>query len=446
MNEIDNSTNQRKKLLYYIQEILNSLSIDNLIKDKIKHEKNNILLEDKKYKLLDDIYVFGFGKSSASMGFEIEKIFGDKIVDGMIITKDGYERNLKKIEVIKGSHPFPDERTFKNTEKFLNKIKTITKNSTVFFLISGGGSALFEKPVMDLEIKELQKINRVLLESGLNIKKINIIRKHISSVKGGKLLKHLKDKNCQIFNFIISDVENNDLSTIASGPTYYDTSTLEEVLKIIKDLNLEENLPKKLIDFIDKNLGNGTKETLKKEEYKKFNVINFFISKVEEAVINAYNILSDKEKNVQILSSDLYGDSFQAGNFIGSIAMEIKRYNRPFKKPCILITGGETTVTIQNKEGIGGPNKEFILGFLDRIKKEKEITQIAIDTDGTDGPCPSAGAIGDYITYEKIQKYYDYEEVLKSNNTEKIFSKTKDLIVTGPRESNLNDLRITIIE
>src|SRR6056297_456863 len=257
MNEIDTSTQQRHKLLKYMNEILDSLSIEKLIKNKIRYENNYLFLENKKYKLKDNIYIIGFGKSSASMGFEIEKILKDKIDDGLIITKDGHEKELKNIEVISGSHPFPDKRTYQNSERLINKIKNIKENSSVIFLISGGGSALFEKPDLDIDINELEKINRVLLESGLDIKNINIIRKHISSVKGGKLLKLLKEKNCQLFNFIISDVENNDLSTIASGPTYYDNSTFEDSMKIVNDKNLEKKLPNKAIDFIKENIKNS---------------------------------------------------------------------------------------------------------------------------------------------------------------------------------------------
>jgi glycerate 2-kinase len=444
--QIDNSTDQRKKLLKYTEKILDSLSIENLIQNKIKFFGNSLTLEDKIYEISKNIYIFGFGKSSASMAQQIEKIFGDKILDGVVITKDGYEKKLDRIKVLSGSHPYPDERTFSNTDVLINKLKNVKKNSTVIFLISGGGSSLFEITEEGISIDELKEMNKVLLDSGLDIKQINVIRKHISAVKGGKLLKIIKEKNCDIFNMIISDVENNDLSTIASGPTNYDSSTFKDAVGIIKGKNLENKIPKSIMEFLEKNIGRKDKETLKEIEFKKYNIKNFFISKVEEAVLKAYNILSQDEKNVHILSSDLYGESFEMGNFIGSIALEIKKYDRPFKKPCLLITGGESTVTIKNKKGKGGPNKEFILGFVDRVKDVEGITQIAIDTDGTDGPCDSAGAVGDYRTYNKIKEMFEYNKVLKENNTEDLFKATKDLIITGPKESNLNDLRITLIE
>jgi glycerate-2-kinase len=444
--QIDKSTDQRKKLLKYTDLILDSLSVENLIKNKIELSGNILRVEGVDYEISNEVYIFGFGKSSASMAQQFEKIFEDKILDGLVITKDGYEKNLKKIEVLTGSHPYPDERTFSNTDKLINKIKKIKDGSTIIFLISGGGSALFEKTEEKISLDELKEMNKVLLDSGLDIKKINVIRKHISAVKGGKLLKFLKEKHCKIFNMIISDVENNDLSTIASGPTNYDSTTFKDALEIIKDKKLEKILSKSIIDFIQKNIGKKEKETLKKKEFETYNVKNIFISKVEEAVLKAYNILNEKEKNVHILSSGLYGDSFEMGSLIGSIALEIKKYDRPFKKPCLLITGGESTVTIKNKKGKGGPNKEFILGFVDRIKTQKGITQIAIDTDGTDGPCDSAGAIGDFKTYEKIRRNYEYNKVVNSKNTEEIFKKINDLVITGPKESNLNDLRITIIE
>lgn len=444
--QIDKSTDQRKKLLKYTDLILDSLSVEKLIKNKIELSGNILRVEGVDYEISNEVYIFGFGKSSASMAQQFEKIFEDKILDGLVITKDGYEKNLKKIELLTGSHPYPDERTFSNTDKLINKIKKIKDGSTIIFLISGGGSALFEKTEEKISLDELKEMNKVLLDSGLDIKKINVIRKHISAVKGGKLLKILEEKHCKIFNMIISDVENNDLSTIASGPTNYDSTTFKDALEIIKDKKLEKILSKSIIDFIQKNIGKKEKETLKKKEFETYNVKNIFISKVEEAVLKAYNILNEKEKNVHILSSGLYGDSFEMGSFIGSIALEIKKYDRPFKKPCLLITGGESTVTIKNKKGKGGPNKEFILGFVDRVKDVEGITQVAIDTDGTDGPCDSAGAIGDYKTYKKIKEMFEYNKVLKKNNTEEIFKKTKDLIITGPKESNLNDLRITLIE
>lgn len=444
--EIDSSTNQRETLLNLMNEVLESLSIKNLIKDKIKYEKNKLFLNNDEYAEIKNVYIFGFGKSSAAMAEQIENIFGNNIKDGMIITKDGYEKKLKKMEVLSGSHPYPDKRTIKNTEKFLEKIKNVENNSTVIFLISGGGSALFEKPEFNINLSDLEITNQILLESGLDIKNINIIRKHISSVKGGKLLKLFKNKNVNLFNFIISDVANNDLSTIASGPTNYDDSTFKNAYDIIKNNKLENKIPQKVVSFIKDNVEKNNNETLKSSEFEIFNVVNFFISKVEEAVLKTYNMLKDKNKNAYILSSDLYGESIEAGKLTSSIALEVKKYNRPFEKPCYLISGGETTVSIKNKNGVGGPNKEFILGFVNGIKNTKNITQIAIDTDGTDGPCKSAGAIGDYKTYEKIKELYNFEEIISSNNTEVIFSRIKDLIVTGPTESNLNDLRITLIE
>lgn len=444
--EIDSSTKQRETLLNLMKEVLESLSIKNLIKDKIKYENNKLYLNNNEYAEAKNIYIFGFGKSSAAMAEQIEFVFGNNIKDGIIITKDGYEKKLKKIEVLSGSHPYPDKRTIKNSEKFLEKIKNVEENSTVIFLISGGGSALFEKPELNINLSDIETTNQILLESGLDIKNINIIRKHISSVKGGKLLKYFKNKRVKIFNFIISDVANNDLSTIASGPTNYDDSTFKNAYEIIKNNKLENKIPKKIVSFIKNNIDKTNNETLKSIEFENFEVVNFFISKVEEAVLKTYNILREKNKNVYILSSDLYGDSFEAGKFTSSMALEVKKYNRPFEKPCYLISGGETTVSIRNKYGVGGPNKEFVLGFVNGIKNEKNITQIAIDTDGTDGPCNSAGAIGDYKTYKKIKDLYNFDEIIYSNNTEKIFDRIKDLIVTGPTESNLNDLRITLIE
>ena len=444
--QIDKSTDQRKKLLKYTEIILDALSVENLIKNKVKLSENMLTVESVDYEISNEVYIFGFGKSSASMAQQFEKIFGNKIVDGLVITKDGYEKKLKRIDVLTGSHPYPDDRTFSNTDKLINKLKEIKEGSTIIFLISGGGSALFEKTEDSISLEDLKHMNKTLLDSGLDIKKINIIRKHISAVKGGKLLKILKEKQCKILNMIISDVENNDLSTIASGPTNYDSTSFKDALEIIEDKKLEKILPKSIIDFIQKNLEEKDKETLKKREFETYNIKNIFISKVEEAVLKAYNILNKNEKNVHIVSSGLYGDSFEMGALIGSIALEIKKYDRPFKKPCLLITGGESTVTIKNKKGKGGPNKEFILGFVDRVKDFEGITQVAIDTDGTDGPCDSAGAIGDYKTYKKIKEMFDYNKVLTENNTEELFKSTKDIIITGPKESNLNDLRITLIE
>ncbi|SDC84052.1 glycerate kinase type-2 family protein [Geotoga petraea] len=445
IENIDKSTKQREMMIDYTEEILESISLENIMKDKIKYSEGILTLGENKFKVSDKTYVFGFGKSSAAMAEKIEKLF-DIHLEGLIITKDGYEKNLKNIEILSGAHPYPDERTFQNSDKLIEKLKMVEKNSTVIFLISGGGSALFEKAEDDISLEDLKITNKILLKSGLDIKNINVIRKHISGVKGGKLLKVLKNKNCQIFNLIISDVENNNLSTIASGPTNYDESTFYDATKIIEEKNLKNMLPKKLVDFMYKNLEIKEKETLKIEEFKKYKVKNFFISKVEEAVIRAYNILNKKGIKTHILSTDLYGDSFEAGKFTGSIALEIKKYDRPFRKPCILISGGETTVNVEDSHGIGGPNKEFVLGFVDRIKTQKGITQIAIDTDGTDGPCDSAGAIGDFKTYEKIRRNYEYNKVVNSKNTEEIFKKINDLVITGPKESNLNDLRITIIE
>jgi glycerate-2-kinase len=399
----------RKEALEIINEGLTSISPSSVFKNRIAHKNNLLKINNNNFDLdkFQNIYVIGFGKASASMAKELEEILGQRIKHGIVI--DVTSKKLKRIKVRKGSHPYLSKKNIKATQEIINMVRQLNSKDLVICLISGGGSALFEKPYNSF-INTL-KINKKLLGSGASIHEINVIRKHISQTKGGNLAKPCKAK---IISLIFSDVPGDDLDIIASGPTVFDKSTIKDSQKIIK----KYKLPKiKLY------------ETPK--DKKIFNHINNIILLNNKIPLEA---MASKAKEIghktKIITNILSGEASQVGKKLAELAQKMKKNE-------VYLFGGETSVTVSGK-GKGGRNTEVSLSFLKNLPKDTLL--ISIGSDGIDNT-DAAGAIADQVTQEKYQdSKLNIENYLKDNNSYNFFKKTDDLIFTGPTGSNVADL------
>ena len=387
-----------------ITDVLPNTSVENFLKNK---------------EIKGNVYLLAIGKAAWEMANSTLKVLSE-IKKGIVITKYKHSRgSIKNFDIYEAGHPISDENTIKATKKTIEFMSKLKEEDTLLFLVSGGGSALFELPENNITLKELQDINLQLLKSGASINEINTVRKHISKVKGGKFAKLTKAK---IKTLVLSDVLGNDLSAVASGPAYPDVTTSEEAFKVIERYNIK--VSKKVL------------ETLKIETPKKLN-------NIETHVIGDINKLCKSvKKNAEllgyksiILTKSMNGDAREAGNLIGNIAKDFEA-----KEPTCLIFGGETTVKVIGN-GKGGRNQEIALTALLNISNVKNTVVASFSSDGTDGPTDAAGGIVDGDSLKRLKELkIDVEASLKNNDSYNTLKKINSLIFTGPTGTNVNDI------
>ncbi len=387
-------------------------------------------------------FVIGAGKAAASMAKSLEENWDNEKhpVTGMVITR--YEHGLptKYIKVVEASHPVPDEAGLKAARDMITMLKSakLTKEDLVICLISGGGSALMSIPAPCLSHEEKQKINKQLLKSGANIAEMNCVRKHLSMIKGGKLAQLCTP--ARLHTLIISDVPNDDPSVIASGPTIADPTTSEDALNVLKKYNIE--ISNKISDWLKSKENETPKPSDKNLPIQDMHII----ATAQTALEAAANRAKKLKITPYILSSNIEGEAKDCGIFHAAIALQILKYNQPFKKPCVILSGGETTVTVKGKGGRGGRNSEFLLSALKEIGTGKNIFGLACDTDGIDGSEDNAGAFFLPDTLEKALKSgINPKTYLENNDAYSFFEKTDTLIKSGPTLTNVNDFRAILI-
>jgi len=415
---------QKNILMNIVSETIKSCLPDNAVKMELT--KNKLLLSS------DNVILVSIGKAAWRMARAAVDILGDRIKKGIVITKYNHsEGPIERLEIYEAGHPLPDENTLKATKRALELTTGLSEEDVVLFLISGGGSALFELPKNGISLEELQDITNQLLKSGADIVEINTVRKHLSKVKGGRFAKHVYP--ARIVSLILSDVLGDKLDSIASGPTYPDSSTSEQALEIIKKYNVQVS------QFV--------LEALKEETPKQLvNVESHIIGSVKSACQKANELAQSYGYNSLILTTTLNCEAREAGKFLASIAREISENDRPLKKPAAIITGGETVVHVKGN-GKGGRNQELALSFAIKIAGSKNVALCSFGTDGTDGPTDAAGGIVDGETYLKIkQAGHKPEEFLENNDSYHALKIAGDLLITGPTGTNVNDVVIMLIE
>lgn len=405
------------------------------------------------------IFITGAGKASFKMASAIEEILGDRISQGIVSVKKGYRENLtedaslKKINIIEAGHPVPDINSVKAAHEIENLSKKSDKKTLFINLISGGGSALLCYPLKcenhKINIKDIQKTNSVLLECGADIKEMNCIRKHISGIKGGRLLRMFYPATS--ISLILSDVIGNRLDTIASGLTTFDKSTFADADSVIRKYNIEKKLPIKVLKIIRAGCEGKIKETIKNNDIVLEKTENILIGSNSMAVNAACTAAEELGYNAYTPDSNITGEAKEAAKIFTSIAENGIINNIPVKKPACIIAGGETTVTMQGN-GKGGRNQELALSFLKESGKIKvpyknNIYFLSASTDGNDGPTDAAGAFACSKTLEISQNYnLNIDKYLNNNDSYNFFDKTGFLYKTGITNTNVCDIQILIID
>lgn len=423
----------RSEILEIISAAVDAVNPYKSVKSVVK--TNKIILSDEEINIKDfnNIYVVGFGKASVGMAQAVSDSIN--ISKGIVVTnnKDDFVKN-EKIETIIGSHPIPDKNCIIAADKIINLIDKCKKDDLLIVLISGGGSALLCKPRISL--KNLQITTDLLLKSGTNIKEINTIRKHLSYVKGGQLIKHAK---CKVVSLIISDIIGDPIEFISSGPTSPDSTTFLNAKEILEKYHLLNKIPQEVKIILNRGIKNEISETPKKNERIFKNVTNHIIANNRLACISAEKKAKELEYKTMLLTTHLDGEAKEIGKFLIN---KVNNYNQKNEK-ILFIFGGETTVTIKG-DGIGGRNQEMVLSSIKDIS-EKNIVFTSFATDGIDGIGDSAGAIADNYSYQRaLQRNLNPIDFLEDNNSYNFFKELSDLLKTGSTGTNVMDIQLIV--
>lgn len=402
------------------------------------------------------LIVAGFGKAAYQMAAALEdELSSDHVIEGIIVTKYGHTKKaevrsqksegLTYIKVYEAAHPIPDENSVRAAEEIVKLLRSADEHTLVICLVSGGGSALFVSPYDGVTLAEKQRVTDLLMKAGADITELNAVRKHLSTVKGGRLAEIASP--AAIVTLMISDVVGDKLDVIASGPTVPDTSNFNDALNAINKYGLADKVPASVMEVITSGTAGKVPETPKKGSHVFNRVSNIIIGSNRKALDAAVRSARALGYNTEILSSRLVGDAHSAAKWLAQKAVGAKEAKERIRKgPVCLISGGETTVTVKGK-GKGGRNTELALVFAMEIDGIEGMTMLSAGTDGTDGPTDAAGAVVDGETIQKaVSAGLDPVSYLKDNDSYNFFKKLGTLIVTGPTGTNVMDIQITLID
>ncbi len=436
-----NTTSHRKDLKQILHEAITSVQPRYLMAEVLRLDGDTLQVGEENFPIdqFKNIFIAGAGKASASMAAETEKVLSHHITDGVIAIKGDHHVPLRYIRPIEAGHPVPDL----NSVIAANEIKALMKKAgpgdLVIFLLSGGASSLMTDLPPGCELEDINHTFHLLLNSGASIKEMNIVRKHLSLIKGGHLAS--LSRGAVIVNFIISDVIGNNLSTIGSGPTVPDTSTFRDAINVLDKYKLTYEVPDPVMGYLKKGLELIIPDTLKSQDPAFQYCRNYIIGDINVALHAAEKKARELGYDTHIISSSLSGDAEKAAR---DWAQSSIREGKQLKKSC-LIAGGETTVKVTGK-GKGGRNQQFALAAAIELQYAKNISILTASTDGSDGPTDAAGAIVDCETYSKAKAMkLSPEDYLLRNDTYTFFEKTGDHLKTGPTQTNVMDIVITLI-
>jgi len=388
------------------------------------------------------IFVIGGGKASGHMAEEVEKLLGEWITRGLVIIPD-YSRPRPKgrrITYRAATHPIPTRKGMASVLEMLDLVGNVSRDDLVIVLLSGGASALMPLPAEGMSLKDEARVTALLLKSGAGIEEINTVRKHLSQLKGGRLAARLYP--AAVLNLIISDVVGDRIDAIASGPTAPDPTTYYDAKQVLLKYRLWAMIPDRAREVITDGLAGLIPDTPKRRDKAFKQVRNLIVGNNRDSRLAAAEAMTKAGYRTQTLSIQITGEAREAGRIFGRIARDIQDNTLPFAPPAALVAGGETTVTVRGK-GKGGRNQELVLAAAEKINGSDGIVVGSFATDGIEGQTNAAGALADGTTVMRGLKLRMYpEQYLRNNDSYHYFSKLKDLVITGPTGTNVNDIMI----
>jgi glycerate 2-kinase len=380
--------------------------------------------------------VVGAGKGAAQMAAALEAAWTGAPLSGVVVTRYGYGCRTSTIEIVEAAHPVPDEAGLAAGRRLMETVSDLSEADLVIALISGGGSALLPSPPDGLTLQDEIALNEALLASGAPISGMNVVRKHVSTIKGGRLAAATK---ARVVSLIVSDIPGDNPAFVASGPTVPDPSTRQEALSIIEQYRMD------LPPTIMAHLNSAAADAPAPDQAHFSRNEHHIIASASVSLEAAAELARSHGLEAHILSDSIEGEARDVALVHAAMAREVASKNRPFRKPAVLLSGGETTVTLRSKGGKGGRNGEFALSLALAISGSP-VTALAADTDGIDGSEDNAGAFVDGTTVQRlVGAGLDGRTLLERNDSYSGFSTIGDLFETGPTGTNVNDFRAILI-
>jgi glycerate 2-kinase len=380
--------------------------------------------------------VVGAGKASAAMARAFEDAWPHAL-EGLVVTRYGHGVPCRRIKIVEAAHPVPDAAGASAAQDIFNLVQGLTADDLVVALISGGGSSLLSLPATGISSEEKRAVNKALLASGAPIGEMNAVRKHLSRIKGGRLAAAAFP--ARIETLVISDVPGDDVSAVASGPTVADPTTFAEARAIVARYNM------KFPASVMKHLEQSAEETPKPDDPRLANAHTHLIASPQMALEAAAQVAREHGFTPLIIGDALEGEAKDVGQVLAGIALQVMRFAQPVKPPCVVISGGETTVTLKGN-GVGGRNVECLLSSALKLAGAANIYALMADSDGIDGAAEVAGAIASPDTLVRArQAGLDAAAMLANNDAHTFFANLGDQVITGPTLTNVNDIRLFVI-
>jgi glycerate-2-kinase len=388
------------------------------------------------------VVVVGAGKATASMAQAVERRLGRWVHSGFVVVKHGHGLPMKRIVVAEAGHPVPDRAGQRAAARLCAMAAELGRRDLLIVLLSGGASSLLPAPVAGITLADKQRTTQALLRCGANIREINTVRKHLSRIKGGRLAELTE---ATVVTLIMSDVLGDDLSAIASGPTVPDPTTYQDAVAILKRYRIWQAVPRRVRQHLDRGCQGLASETPKPGSSLFRRVRHHIVGNNAAAATAVARAAREAGLRAFVHTLALTGEARDEGKRFGAMAKNIVLKGKPLQRPCCMVAGGETTVTVTGK-GTGGRAQEFAAAAALEIAGLAKVWVVAIGTDGTDGPTDAAGAVVDGNTVARAQRLsVDLKSALKRHNTYPALKRLQQLIFTGPTGTNVNDLYLLLV-
>jgi glycerate 2-kinase len=401
----------------------------------VRVEGDSVLAGDGRF-AAERIFVLAAGKAAGAMARAAEELFGERIAGGLIVTKDGHEASSERLDVLFAAHPEPDGRSVEAARRTTQLVESLREGDLLLALISGGASALLADPAPPIELADLKQLTGTLLRSGAHIGEINAVRKHVSVLKGGGLVRLAAP--AKTLSLILSDVVGDDISAIASGLTAPDPTTLEDARRVLRRYEIDPAAS--IVEHL-----RDAEETPKPGDPLFGGVANVVCGSGRHAAEAAAEKARELGYEPLLLSTTVIGDARPIASVYAAVIREVLESGNPLPPPCAIVSGGEATVTVRG-DGTGGPNQEFALTLAVELDGVGGWSALAADTDGTDGPTDAAGGLVTGATADAIRSGgLDPQEALANNDAYAALEAGGALLATGPTGTNVNDLRVALV-
>jgi glycerate 2-kinase len=427
----------RETILKIIESALEEVNSYNLVKKLVKID-SNLTIGPFTYDLtkIGDIFVVGAGKQVTFAASALEQVLGRRIHEGVVVEKKGCGCKTKAIRVVEGGHPIPDSGSVSGARDIVRIVKEAKRNDLVIVCVMGGCTSLTLLPPKGITLQDVRRTSELMLESGAPIEDMNAVRKHMSQVGGGKLATLTEAE-------LVSLIAVDEVAGLPWGPTVPDTTSFADAKHVLMRHGVWNKVPNSVKIYFEK--ADILQETPKAIDFERMKVKARYVVFADNSMLcrAAQKEATELGLNAAIVSTTIEGEARDAGVLFASLAREIEKHERPFKPPCVLIAGGETTVTMTDVHGEGGRNQELSLAAALRISGSDKITMASIGTDGTDGPTNIAGAMVDGYTLQRSKGVNcDLLEGLDRHDSSNVFRKLGDAIYTNATGTNLMDLLV----